>query len=546
MGKTLDPLDWLVIPVYIFGLGAIAVYHWRKLKRQDDVFLAGRSMSHWPVAISMFMALFSTNTFIGTIGWMNRPKGTFWYITQIIGSICAVPLAVSLFPALFYRLRISTAYEYLERRFSYTVRAFASLSFMAARIMWMSTMLYAASLVISVMFGWTPERGVQSGQVWSILLVGALGTFFALSGGMHAVIWTDVAQFFGVVGSVSTMVVLAVADSGGVSRVISVAMEAGKFKPPALFSLTDDLSILSIFLFGFMVYLCNTGSDQLVLQTYLSAKSEREIKSSLWRNGFILKPFSVVFSVLGILTFVYYRLHPQFAALLRSPDDALPVFVVNVLPAGLRGLMIAAIISALLTSLEGGIASLSAALQVDFIRRGMKRSLSERNAVLMGRLLILLWGSVVVSSALWVSTLGANNSIVQILNIVVYPFLGVLLGIFLLGILTSRANSKGILIGATVGFVAAVAAPLSSMVLEPLVVKVTSPSSNLVRSIGYIGSISTFFCGLFGVLATMIAGYLASLLFSPPLPGQIRGLTRRDMPVSLEVPSVVVTGPGGR
>ncbi|NWG12638.1 MAG: sodium/solute symporter [Acidobacteria bacterium] len=529
MGKTIDTFDWTIIALYACCLGVIALYHSKKLKRQDDIFLAGRSMSRWPVAISMYMALFSTNSFVGLVGWVNRDRGTIWIALQNIGIISAVPLVIWLYPSLFYRLRISTAYEYLEKRFNYAVRAFASLFFIGARIMWMSTMLYAASLVISMMLGWTEDRGIPEGNVYAILLIGALGIFFALSGGMHAVIWTDVAQFFVVMTGVSTMVYLSVSRSGGIGEVLATAAAAGKFDAPSWFSLTDDISILSVFLFGFIAYLSNTGADQLVIQTYLSAKSEREIKASLWRSGFLLKPISIIFPALGILTFVFYQSRPDLAALMRVPDDALPVFVVHVLPSGIRGLMVAAIMSALLTSLEGGMAALSAAAQVDFIRR-WGRPMKDSATVLLGRALIFFWGSTVIGIALWIRTLGENNNIIQILNIVMYPFVGVLLGIFLLGMLTRRAVPQGVLIGAIAGFLTTVAFPLSGRLVDILIARGMSFAPNVLENIRYLNSISNFFYVILGFGATMLFGYATSLFFPSPRFQQLEGLTRFSLP----------------
>jgi SSS family transporter len=530
MPNRISWLDWAVMISYAAILIGIALYHWRKLKNQDDVFLAGRSMSRWPVAISMYMALFSTNSFIGLVGWLNRPNGTIWIIMQNVGIVTAVPLVILLFPSLYYRIRIRTAYEYLERRFNYSVRAFASVFFMAARIMWMSTMLYAASLVISMMLGWTTGRGFQHGSTWSILLLGSLGMFFALAGGMHAVIWTDVMQFFVLVAGVATMAYLAIQDVGGIVQVVHIAREAGKFAAPNILSVTDEYSLLGGFLLGFIAYLSNGGSDQLILQTYLSSKSEREIKASLWRNGLILKPFSITYPILGLLTFVYYHAHPSAAALMRIPDDALPVFVIHILPAGARGLMIAAIMSALLTSLEGGMASLSATLQIDFIRRLMKRPLSDRGSVRMGRMFIFLWGAIILCGSVWIQTLGTNNNILQILNIVMYPFVGVLLGMVLLGMLNHRANAGGTLIGAAGGFLVTVMFPFGKVVLGLMLKSGVIVSAALIAKIDYLGSIASFFYGFLGFLATMVIGSLASFLFRSPAPEQIRGLTRFDMP----------------
>ncbi len=503
MYRQLNILDAATLLAYTAMLVAIALYHSRKIRARDDYFLAGRSMSRWPIALSMYVALFSTNTFVGVIGWVNRPDGTFWIGLQSVGIILAIPLVVWLFPAVFFRLRISTAYEYLERRFNYAVRAMAGLLFIGARVMWMATMLYAGSLVISQMLGWTPDNGVVRGQFYAILLLGALGMFFGLAGGMRAVIWTDVAQFFVLFGSVAAMIALSFKLSGGPAHVFAAAAAAGKFSPPRLFSITDDLSILSGLCLGFIGMLSSAGTDQVLFQTYLTAKSEREAKGSLWYSGFFLKPLSLVFPLLGVIIFVYFREHPGAAAAIRVPDDALAVFVMNVLPAGLRGLMIAALMSALLTSLEGGMAALSACVQVDFIQRAMRRKLSETAAVRLGRTLMFAWGVTIVSAALLVMRLGKNNNIIQILNIVMYPFTGVLLGVFLLGLLSRRANGPGVLIGAAAGFAATIALPISGR------------------------PVSNFFYGTIGALTTLLLGWAASLLFPAPAPEKLTGLTRR-------------------
>ena len=122
MDQGITGLDWISIALYSIALLAIALYHSRKVKKQDDIFLAGRSMRRWPIAISMYMALFSTNTFLGSTGWVNRPNGTIWICLQTFGIVAAVPLIVWLYPTLFFRLRITSAYEYLDMRFNHSVR----------------------------------------------------------------------------------------------------------------------------------------------------------------------------------------------------------------------------------------------------------------------------------------------------------------------------------------------------------------------------------------------------------------------------------------
>jgi SSS family transporter len=520
MGKSLDVTDTLCIVSYCLALFGIALYQSRKLKRQDDIYLAGRSMSRWPIAISMYMAIFSTNTLLGSTGWLSRPHGTIWIGVQSFGAMLAVPLVVELYPALYFRLQITSAYEYLDRRFNHAVRNLATMFFLGARLMWMSTIIYSASLIVSMMLGWTPLNGFLHGQFWAILAIGSLATSFALIGGMRGVIWTDVLQFIVLLSGVITIITLGLGKSGGVTNVVRVGLDAGRFTFPSLFSLTDDLSLLGGMLLGFVGILSMSGSDQVLLQQYLTARSEREAKASIWRNGLFLKPVSLIYPFVGLIMFAYYRAHPEVARLMRIPDDALPVFVTNVFPAGVRGLMTIAMIAAVLTSVQSGLAAVSAALQVNYVNRWFARPLSDRGALLLARSLILLTGVTIVFGACGVQHLGQRNSVIQILNIVMYPFTGVLLGIFLLGILSHRANSQGVLIGSIIGIFVTAAFPLSQ-ILAPVF------HPEILRD---IARVSSFYLAFIGAVITIGAGYAASLLFAPPPKVKIEGLTRRSLP----------------
>lgn len=516
-------LDWLVIAAYMALLIWVAVRQRAKVHQQDDLFLAGRSMSRWPVAISIYMAIFSTNTFLGVTGWVNRPNGTVWIGLQTIGILLAAPFVIWIFPSLFMRLRITTAYEYLERRFNRQVRSVGTLFFLGARVMWMATMAYSASLVTVRMFGWSED---QLG--WMIVLLGTLGTLFAFTGGMHSVIWTDVIQFFVFAIALVLMIGLGVHLSGGIGEVVATSLAFGKFDPPPVFDPTVELSIVSGLLLGFVGMLASSGADQLILQTYLTAKSEREAKAALVRNALYLKPISLVFPVLGLIMFTYFHHHPETAALMRTPDDALPVFAAHVLPAGVRGVMVMAIVSAVVSSLTSGLAAISASLQMHAMQCWYKTTLSDRQSVQIARALIFVGGILLTLCGLGVQVLGERNNILQILNIVMYPFAGVLLGIFLLGVLTHRASGAGVLIGAIVGFSVTICVPLSKVLLP----EDTSGGvdSAIVATLRDLGRVSTFYFGFLGTIATMVVGYTASLLFPPPPESKWRGLTRWSLP----------------
>ncbi len=481
-------------------------------------------MGRWPVALSMYMALFSTNTLIGVTGWLSRPNGTVWIGLQTIGIILAAPVVIWLFPTVFMKLKITTAYEYLEKRFDLKVRSMGTVLFLGARIMWMATMAYSASLVSVQMLGWGTEQ-----QRWVIALLGGLGTFFAFTGGMYAVIWTDVIQFFVFTFAIVSMVLLGVQLSGGLEGVITTGLAFGKLEMPPLFDPTTELSLSSGILLGFVGMLASSGADQVILQTYLTAKSEREAKAALWRNAIWLKPISLIFPCLGLIMFTYFHHHPEAAAAMRSPDDAFAVFVMNVLPAGVRGLMIVAVVSAVLTSLTSGITAVTAAIHTHAIQCWYRRSVTEPENLRLARRLIAAVGVAIIVFGFVVKELGEKNNILQILNIVMYPFSGVLLGVFLLGLLTRRTNGRGALIGALIGFLITICVPL---------LRVLVPSDSGIGASGValaameLGRISTFYFGFLGTLATMACGYLASLLSSSPPSDKWLGLTRWSLPVA--------------
>ncbi|HZQ21637.1 MAG TPA: sodium/solute symporter [Terriglobales bacterium] len=515
-------LDWGVLFIYGLALVCMVLYFSRKTHAQDDYFLAGRNMSRWPIAISMYVALFSTNSMLGVTGWVNRPHGTVWIGLQNVGTIMAVPLVVMLYPKIFFRLKITTAYEYVEKRFNYPVRAFGTLFFMVSRTMWLSIVIYSAGLVVSRMLGW--GHGSAGGQIRAMLTLGAAATLFALIGGMRGVIWTDVLQFFVLLSGVLSVAIIACMKAGGLTHVWHLGVMEGKLAPPAFFSLHGDLTIVSGLALGVFAYLSSAGADQVLLQTYLTAKSESEARKSIIRSGAFLKPLSLIFPFLGLLLFGYYRAHPETAALMRIPDDALPVFVIYVLPAGIRGLMIAAILSAVMTTVCSGLTALSACVQVDFIKRWKRSPISDRGSVFLARTLVFSWGVLVCISAIFVMRIGQTNNIIQILNLLMYPFSGVLLGIFLLGLLTHRANSAGAGLGAVVGFAGTIGAPLLQRFLNGPGAGVRLPAS-AIAGISWLAGISNFYYAAIGAILTVAIGYGVSWCLPRPPLERLAGLT---------------------
>jgi SSS family solute:Na+ symporter len=210
-----------------------------------------------------------------------------------------------------------------------------------------------------------------------------------------------------------------------------------------------------------------------------------------------------MFPALGVIIFVYFRDHPADRALMRVADDALPVFILQVLPAGARGLALAGIMAALLTSLQGGLAALAACVQVDYLQRWMS-PLGDSAAVRLGRALMAAWGVAIATAAFGVIQLGKDNSIIQILNKVMYPFSGVLLGIFFLGLLTRRASGAPTLAGALAGLMLTLYLPLRGV------------------------AVSNFYFGFIATALTFVLGLLFSLFTPAPAEIKVEGLSHAN------------------
>jgi len=187
--------------------------------------------------------------------------------------------------------------------------------------------------------------------------------------------------------------------------------------------------------------------------------------------------------------------------------------------------VIAAIMAAVLSGLASGLTALTTCVQVDFVRRWEKKALSDRSAVLLARYLVSLWGILVSVGALGVRQLGGANNIIQILNILMYPFAGVLLGIFLVGLLTRRGNPPGVAIGAVCSFICTVGAPLLNRLLQLSTTASLLIPAFIQAKVRALSGISNFFYAAISTLSTFAAGYVVSFLFASPSPERLQGLT---------------------
>jgi SSS family solute:Na+ symporter len=435
---ALGPLNLTILFVY---LGCMIAIGWRLSSRQkttEDFFLAGRSMPWLAVGMSMFASVTSAVTFMGLPG--RAYSENISLIVVCLVSPLLVPFLTRLFYPFYQRLRVTTSYEYIDRRFGRKARYCASGLFVLARLGWMGTVVFAPALALSVATG-LPMWG-------TILMMGVLATTYTVLGGLSAVIWTDVAQFvIMVVGAAWVACTLVVGVPGGVGGIVAVAREHGHLHIASLRPSLYEMSALVVAFTFFFQMMQDYGTDQVTVQRLMAVKGRRGIFKAILFNA------GTDFFVIGLLLFIgiglfaFYQHNPAMLAEGIEGDKVLPFYIVSRLPVGVSGLLLAAIFAAAMSSMDSGINSLATVVTTDFVRNLRGGAVDETRDVRLARLLTLGFGALATAMAFAVSRM---EHIIQAYTSVISLFSAPVLALFLMGMLTVRGRFPAWLIGCAV------------------------------------------------------------------------------------------------
>jgi sodium-coupled monocarboxylate transporter 8/12 len=435
-------IDYGLFAVYLAASVLVGVLFTKEQRTVRDYFLAGRSMGRVVVAVSVLAAIFSGITYLGAPAEVYAYGMAFFIF--FFSFFIATPITNLVFMPVFYRSRMYTAYQYLEERFSVQVRLLASALFILRVLLWLALATYAPALALEQVTGL---------PLWfTILCTGALTTLYTTAGGMKAVIWTDVMQFVVLFGGQLAILLVALSHvPGGLGGMIEMGRDAHKFDVSFSLDPKVRLTLWGMLLGGAVINLVQMATDQVSVQRYLTARTMEEAKRSLWIKLWLLLPVLIVFYLTGLAIWAFYRVKgdPLAAGVIKKADYILPYFVVNELPRGMPGLLIAAIFAASMSTISAGINALTTATLVDFHQRGWRKSSDPEGVQLsLARWLTLLYGALVIGLAFVVSRLGplleASNKAIGLVG-------GPLLGLFLLGILVRSANTLGAVAGWLVG-----------------------------------------------------------------------------------------------
>lgn len=452
----MHPLDLAVIAVYLAGVTVLGLALRRRHASLQDYFLADGRLPWWAISFSIVAAETSVLTIISVPGLSFA--GDFGFLQLVFGFLVArIVISLILIPA-FFRRRIATAYELLRQRFGQRLQALSALIFLVGRSLAEGVRFLAIAVVADVILDALPPYWHARLGVGGLLAVIALLTLcYTFAGGLRAVVWTDFVQMcLYIGGALLGLHLLLAAIPGGWAQVAAVAAAHGdKLRVfHFAFSWTETYTFWSGLIGGTFLTMATHGTDQLMVQRLLAARSERESQLALLSSWVVLFLQFVLFLAIGVALFAYHHGQPPPAGAAFGRYDRLyPQFIAAHFPVGLAGLALAAIISAAMSNLSAALNSLASSTIFDFYLARRPRAAGAANTVWLSRLATIFWMAVLAAVAF-----GARHSRSVLetgLTIVSYPF-SALLGVFLLGTLTRRARENGAIVGMICGLVVTV------------------------------------------------------------------------------------------
>ncbi|MEM6273106.1 MAG: sodium/solute symporter [Bacteroidota bacterium] len=435
--EGLSGVDYLVIVLYLVILVWMGTHFMRRGRTTADYFKAGQRIPWWAAGISIFGTSLSAITYMAVPA---KAYGTDWlFIWLNVAQILTAPLVIWLVLPFFRRLNVTTAYEYLERRFHVVVRVIGGLAFLLFQFGRIGIVLFLPAIALSVVTGVSIYT--------CIVVMAGLSIFYTVLGGIEAVIWTDVKQVAVLTtGAVVSLLLMGGGVEGGFDHLVDIAAGDGKLR---LFNFDFDFTSPSLWVViggGIGTNLINQSSDQTFVQRYLTTRSEKAAARSLLTPAALVIPISLLFFGLGTSLYGFYKVNPgELNPVLNNADAIFPWYIITQLPAGLSGLLIAGIFAASMSSLDSSLNSASAVITSDFYRRFRKAG-PDRHYLTIARIATVAMGLLGMGFALLLA--GAEiKSLWDEFSKVLGLFAGGLAGLFLLGMSVRHANTAGALIG---------------------------------------------------------------------------------------------------
>jgi SSS family solute:Na+ symporter len=438
-------VDYTVLGAYLLVMVGVGFWFARHNRSADDFFRGGQTVPWWVAGCSIFATMLSSITFLA-IPAKAYSQDLVLLVANLMIPVVA-PLAVFLALPFFRRMNLTSAYEYLESRFNRAVRMIASGLFAAFQLFRIGIVLSLAGLALA---SFTPLSPAQS-----VVLAGVLCVIYSTLGGLLAVVWTDTIQTFVLLGAILFSLGLAMSQvDGGAAGVVQIALADGKLHFANLDFSANSISMLAIWvvvLGGMGQNVSSYLADQSVVQRYMSTPDVRTAARSIWTNAVMVLPASILFFGMGTVLYAFYKTHPGLLDPGMKTDQIFPLFIATQVPVGLAGLIVAGIFAAAQSTVSTSMNSAATTVVTDFLQT-LRICGNVRGCLIVGRSLNLAFGVLGTLLGLLFVRPGVTSLFDSFLTLIGL-FLGSLGGIFLLGMLTRRANGGGALCGLALAFV---------------------------------------------------------------------------------------------
>jgi SSS family solute:Na+ symporter len=499
-GQTLGWFDYVVIAISLLGSLYVGVYFSKRQTDTKNYFKASGKIPSWAVGMSILATLISSITFLAYPG--EGFKSNWILLVQAIMIVIVLSGLVWIVVPLYRKVIGISAYEWFERRFGVFARFYSSFAFTLTHFSKMGTVFFLMGLALTSM------TGVNTYLI--IWIIGFAVIYITLKGGIEAVIWLDVIQgFMLIAGGLLTLGVLFYLVDGGPIAIIGKAIEHNKISfAPYDWDFTKLTFIVMVFngiFYGIQKY----GTDQTIVQRYLTAQSDKgAIRASLM-GVWLSLPVWTLFMFVGTALFAYYQISTDVLPAGIKPDEVFPYFIITNLPTGLVGLILSALIAAAVSSLDSDMNCLSAVGVEDYYIR-FKPNSTDAQRLKVGKIVVFFSGI----AALCVATLYVQVGGKGVLGIVfgLYAiFSGGIVGIFLLGLMTKRANAQGVNIGIVASILFTAYAILTSMKIG---------DSLIIDLGGWNFTHHKYMLGVYTHIIVLVVGYVASLFFKSEEPDE--------------------------
>ena len=444
---SVDPvfgwLNYLVLGVYFIGMLLLGFFFMKRESSTDDFFKAGGRIPWWAAGISIFATTLSAITFIAIPA---KSYAVDWRMFMFNMAIIAIaPIVIRYFLPFFRRFNFDTAYQYLEARFNRAVRWLASALFVFFMVSRIAIVLFLPSLALNAVTGFNIYL--------AIIVMGVVTIIYCTSGGIEAVVWGDVIQGFILVGGAFIALAFMLAGvEGGLSGFFEITAEQQKFHT---FDFRFDFSqpvFWVVVIGGLANTLISYTSDQSVVQRYMTTKDEKATAQSIWLNGFLSIPVSLIFFLLGTGLYAYYTSNPERMSVVNpNIDSVFPQFIVAQMPSGVAGLLIAAIFAAAMSTLSSNINSVSAVITSDFYKV-LSKAGRHQHTMEVARWSGIIVGVLGIMMALILATWNIASLWDQF-----NTFLGLLTGglgaLFVMGVFFPRISGNAALAGVVGGLI---------------------------------------------------------------------------------------------